>query len=147
VDFQVLATGTAAIQRSVMRNARLCPGVVALALTHTVSACGGSAVAVSSPVIIKTLDPTSQEGCYLMGVAGDLVTDPTAGTAVIWDMSGRREVVTWPNGWTARSAGSEVEVLNRKGQVAYRTGTRVDLMGGFSNVDNSFVVCGMELAP
>jgi hypothetical protein len=121
--------------------------MVALALAFTVSACGGSSASINSPVTIKTLDPTSQEGCYTMGVAGNLVTDPAAGTAIIWDMSGHREVVTWPNGWTARSAGSEVEVLNRKGQVAYRTGTRVDLMGGFSNVDNSFVVCNLELIP
>ena len=62
-------------------------------------------------------------------------------------MFGGRDVVTWPNGWTARSAGSEVEILNRKGQVAYRTGTHVNLMGGYSNVDELFVVCGMELAP
>ncbi len=82
-----------------------------------------------------------------MGVAGDLVTDPSAGTAIIWDMSGRREVVTWPNRWTARSSGSEVEVLNERGQVAYRTGTRVSLMGGFSPVDDSFVVCSLELIP
>ena len=37
---------------------------------------------ITSPVTLKTLDSTSQEGCYLMGVAGDLVTDPTAGTAI-----------------------------------------------------------------
>ena len=121
--------------------------MVALALAFTVSACGGSSVTINSPVTIKTLDPTSQEGCYVMGVAGDLVTDLTAGTAIIWDMTGHREVVTWPNRWTARSSGSEVEVLNRKGQVAYRTGTHVNLSGGFSNVDNSFVVCGLELIP
>ena len=124
-----------------MRDLRLCSGMVALALAFTVSACGGSSVT------IKTLDPTSQESCYAMGVAGNLVTDPTAGTAVIDDMSGHRDVVTWPHDWTARSSGSEVEILDRKGRVAYRTGTRVNLMGGFSHVDGSFVVCGLELIP
>ncbi len=124
-----------------MRDPRRYSGMVALALAFTVSACGGS------PVTIKTLDPGSQESCYAMGVAGNLVTDPTAGTAIINDMSGHRQFVTWPDGWTARSSGSEVEVLNRKGQVAYRTGTRVNLMGGFSHVDGSFVVCGLELIP
>lgn len=130
-----------------MRNPRLRSGMVALALAFTVSACGGSSVTIYSPVTIKTHDPTSGEGCYLMGVAGDLVTDPTAGTAIIWDLSGRRELITWPNGWTARSSGSEVEVLNTNGEVAYRTGTRVDLMGGFSRVDDSFLVCNLELIP
>jgi hypothetical protein len=120
--------------------------MVALALTFTVVACGGSSVNINSPVTIKTLDPTSQEGCYAMGVAGDLVTDPSAGTAIT-DDTGGRVVLTWPNGWTARSSGSEVEVLNRKGQVTYRTGMHVNLMGGFSRVDDSFVVCNLELIP
>ncbi len=119
--------------------------MVALALAFVVWACGGSTV--TAPVTLKTLDPTSQEGCYLMGVAGDLVTDPSAGTAITDDTFGGRVVLTWPNGWTARSSGSEVEILNRKGQVAYRTGTHVNLMGGYSNVDESFVVCGLELIP
>jgi len=118
--------------------------MVALALAFTVSACG-SPVTINSPVTIKTLDLTSQEGCYLSGVAGVLVTDPSAGTAITDDTFGGRVVLTWPNGWTARSSGPEVEVLNLKGQVAYRTGTHVNLMGGFSNVDESFVVCGLEL--
>ena len=116
-----------------MRNPRVRSGIVALALAFIVSACGDSPV--TAPVTLKTLDPTSQEGCYLMGVAGDLVTDPSAGTAITDDTFGGRVVLTWPNGWTARSSGSEVEILNRKGQVAYRTGTHVNLMGGYSNVD------------
>jgi hypothetical protein len=143
MDLQVLAPGADVIQRSVMRNPRRRSGTVALALAFAVSACGGSPV--TAPVTIKTLDRTSQERCYLMGVAGDLVTDPTAGTAII-DRGGRT-VLTWPNGWTARSSGSEVEVLNRNGQVAYRTGTHVDLMGGFSHDNESFVVCWLELVP
>ena len=80
-DFQVLAPGADVIYQSVMRKPRLRSGTVALALAFVVWACGGSTV--TAPVTIKTLDPASQESCYLMGVAGDLVTDPTAGTAII----------------------------------------------------------------
>lgn len=118
--------------------------MLSLALAFTVSACGGSTV--TGPVTIKTLDPTSQETCYLTGVAGDLVTDPTTGTAII-DDAGGRVALTWPNGWTARSSWFGVEVLSERGTVAYRTGTHVDLMGDFSHDDETFVVCWLELVP
>ena len=74
-----------------MRNRRLRPALGALVLAFTVAACGGAG---GSPVTIKTLDPTSQESCYTSGVAGNLVTDPVAGTAIIDDMTGRRKIVT-----------------------------------------------------
>ena len=82
--------------------------------------------------------------CYTSGVAGDLVIDPTAGGIAVIDlMSGRGSVVRWPTGWTGRSSGSEVKIINRKGQVAYRTGSHVDLMGGYGP-DGIFQVCGLE---
>jgi hypothetical protein len=95
------------------------------------------------PVTIKTPDPNYSEGCYTSGTTGDLVTDSTAGTAII-ESSGRRVVVTWPGGWSGRSSWRGVEVINRRGQIAYRTGTHVNLMGGYSYVDGSFLVCGLE---
>jgi uncharacterized membrane protein len=114
--------------------------VSALALAIAVSACG------NAPVAIKTMDATDgREGCYTSGVAGDLVTDPIAGTAIVDDVTGRRIVVTWPHSWTGRASGSEVEIIDRQGTTAYRTGTHVDLSGGFSFVDGSFVVCGLEV--
>jgi len=67
-----------------MRNRRLRPALGALVLAFTVAACGGAG---GSPVTIKTLAPTSQESCYTSGVAGNLVTDPVAGTAIIDDMT------------------------------------------------------------
>ena len=136
----VLAQDADVVYRSVMRTPSLCSGLGALALALTVSACG------SSPATIKTLDPNDRdESCYLSGVAGDLVIDSTAGTAIIDDMTGQRVIVTWPQAWTGRSSGSQVEIINRQGQPAYRTGTHVNLSGGFSHADGSFVVCGLEL--
>lgn len=123
-----------------MRTLSLGCGLGALAVALAVSACG------NSPVFIRTLDPNDiQESCYTSGVAGTLVADSTAGTAIVDGITGQRVIVTWPRSWTGRSAGREVEIVNRRGQTVYRTGTHVNLSGGFSYVDGSFIVCGLEL--
>jgi hypothetical protein len=79
-------------------------------------------------------------GCYTSGTTGELVADPVAGTAII-ERSGRRIAVTWPNGWTGRRSGWEVEVVDTSNAVVLRTGTRVSLMGGYTS-DGSFLTCG-----
>jgi hypothetical protein len=125
--------GNLVVGRKLVRS-----GLGVLVLTVGIVACSGSSVT------IKTLNSNdAQEGCYTSGIAGELVTDPTAGTAII-DTTGRRYVVTWPGSWTGRRSGSEVEIINRLGKVAYKTGTQVNLSGGFSYVDESFIVCGLE---
>jgi hypothetical protein len=80
-------------------------------------------------------------GCYTSGMSGDLVTDDVAGVAII-EPSGRRIAVTWPTGWTGRTSGTEVEILDSNGDVYMRTGTRVYLMGGYWYVNDSFLTCG-----
>jgi hypothetical protein len=110
-------------------------------LAVTLVACSGG----GSPVAIRTVG-AGDNVCFTSGTAGDLVTDPASGTAII-EAGGRRVPVTWPTGWTGRSSGSEVEVLDRTGEVAYRTGTHVDLAGGYRGEDRSFLVCGLELIP
>jgi hypothetical protein len=80
-------------------------------------------------------------GCYTSGVEGQLVTDPDAGTAIIDNMGGHRAAVTWPIGYTGRRSWSEVEVLDRSGNVVVRTGTLVNLPGGYWT-DGSFLACG-----
>jgi hypothetical protein len=87
----------------------------------------------------------SLNGCYTSGTGGELVTDPDTGTAII-EGSGRRIAVTWPLGWTGRSSGSEVEILDGSGKVVARTGTQVSLMGGYWN-DGSFLTCGPIPSP
>jgi hypothetical protein len=84
-------------------------------------------------------------GCYTSGTGGELVTDPDTGTAII-EGSGRRIAVTWPLGWTGRSSGSEVEILDISGKVVARTGTQVSLMGGYW-YDGSFLTCGPIPSP
>jgi hypothetical protein len=50
--------------------------------------------------------------------------------------------VTWPRGFTARRSGSEVEVLDRFGEVVARTGAEIHLVGGYEN--GGFLVCNLE---
>ena len=98
------------------------------------------------PVAIKTgslypdADPT-RIGCYTSGVSGELVDDPSAGTAIIDGMSGRRTLVTWPIGWTGRNSLFGTSVINSRGEVIARTGTHVNLSGGYWT-DGSFLACG-----
>jgi hypothetical protein len=40
----------------------------------------------------------------------------------------------WPVGYTGRQAGAEVEVLDTAGHVAARTGTRIHLEGGYTDL-------------
>jgi hypothetical protein len=80
-------------------------------------------------------------GCYTSGIGGQLVPDPAAGVAIIDRMNGHRAIVTWPRGYTARRAWSGVEVLNRAGRVVARTGTHIELSGGFGP-DGTFLECG-----
>ena len=80
-------------------------------------------------------------GCYTSGTSGDLVTDPVSGVAII-EPGGRRIAVTWPPGWTGRRSGFEVEIVTPAGDVHMRTGTHVQLMGGYWYVNDSFLTCG-----
>jgi hypothetical protein len=70
-------------------------------------------------------------GCYTNFAVGQLVVDAEFGTALIED--GREAVpVMWPPGTTGRQAGSEVEVVNKKGEVIARTGNRYQIEGAGS---------------
>ena len=62
---------------------------------------------------------TGATGCYAGGESGStgpLVADPTYGTSF------RGQPVMWPAGYSARRAGSEVEVLDATGRVRATTG-------------------------
>jgi hypothetical protein len=100
------------------------------------------------PIKTGTLTPDASPGffsCYTSGTGGELVTDPDTGTAII-EGNGRRVAVTWPLGWTGRSSGAEVEILDSSGKVVARTGTQVSLMGGYW-YDGSFLTCGPIPSP
>ena len=78
-------------------------------------------------------------GCYLNFAVGRLLIDPVAGTAIEQTRPGAEEddvsvtPVMWPTGYTGRRSGSEVEVLDERGQVVARTGSKWRLQGGYES--------------
>jgi hypothetical protein len=105
-------------------------------------------------VTLLTKDPNlhPQDGCFLSFVVGDLITDPTYGTAIIEVTKGipkdyvHTYPVMWPPGYTGRQAGSEVEVLNRSGRAVARTGSHIKILGGYYS-DNPRVWLACNLGP
>jgi hypothetical protein len=91
------------------------------------------------PVTLRT----GSVGCNLSNIEGELVTDPVAGVAII-EPSGRRRPVIWSRTWTGRQSGSEIEVLNSRGNVEYRTGSYVHLSGAPDPDSDGWLACGLE---
>jgi hypothetical protein len=111
-----------------------------LALTISLAACGGG-----SPVTLKYISPGGPDNCYLPAFEGELVSDPTAVT-VFNAQYGLRMPVLWPAGWTGRTSGSEVEVLDPRGTVVARTGTSFYPSGGL-DADGNWEMCDQVLLP
>lgn len=101
----------------------------------------------SEPVKLLTHSgPIGMALCCVPYVAGPLLPDEVNGVVVrVEDVSQafsgyefhpaketRTLAVTWPEGYTGRWAGSEVEVLNASGEVVVRTGERVICFEEFS---------------
>jgi hypothetical protein len=105
---------------------------VTLVLAMLLAGCGGSV-----PLL------TGGSGsCLLNWFEGELVSDPAYGTAII-QRNGRPLPVRWPIGYTGRSSGLEVEVLDASGQVVVRTGSEVHLAGGYYGKDpRAWLACG-----
>jgi hypothetical protein len=80
-------------------------------------------------------------GCYTNFALGQLVEDPASGTAIV--EMGRRTPVMWPAGYTGRRSVWEVEIADSWGRVVARTGTRVQIEGGY--IDGAFLACGYVL--
>ena len=102
---------------------------------------GMAACASGSPVQLWT----GSSSCYLSNARGELVADDSVGVAIIEKSAGnpdRTTKIRWPGEFTARRSGSEVDVLDRRGIVVARTGTRMELQGGYG-VDGGFEVCGL----
>ena len=115
---------------------------VMLVLAVTLAGCG-------APVLLLTgtggLHATvGMTACYTSFATGQLVPDPAYGTAII--ETDRPVPVMWPDGYTGRQSGSEVEVLDKSGHVVARTGTVVRLEGGYwGESPRAFVACGYVL--
>ncbi len=131
---------------------------LALGLAVGVAVVGlrGSAVTIlTGPGGIPGNTASSYTGCYTDFIVGELVTDPTYGTAVIeHDPNGRnpdqRYPVMWLPGDTGRQSGSEVEILDRSGKVVARTDQVWKIAGGGwggwdASLPRVWVACGYVL--
>jgi hypothetical protein len=122
------------MRRSLMRRAT--PAVILLAC---VAACGAG-----EPVSLLT---GGQSGCYLANTTGMLIVDAQAGTAIVSEDMGRTTAaVRWPPGFTGRTSGDQVEVLDTSGHVVARTGQRYELLGGY-NEDGTWDACADGVYP
>jgi hypothetical protein len=88
------------------------------------------------------LGSSGMVGCYTNFALGQLEFDSASGTAIV--ENDRRTPVKWPEGYTARQSGWEVEVADASGHVVARTGTRVQIEGGYTG--GSFYACGYVLS-
>jgi len=78
-------------------------------------------------VALRTSDTdTIGTPCFLSGVEGELILDASSGLAWRLGPDDIRPVI-WPRGFTARHVGSEVQVVDRDGQVVATTGRKVEV--------------------
>jgi hypothetical protein len=106
-----------------------------------------AAIAVSFlwPVPLLTAPDDGMVGCYTSGTSGVLTTDATYGTAIIENEAAIP--VMWPHGFTGRNSGYQVEVVDTSGHVVARTGTRVQIGGGYTGENpRAFLACGSVVA-
>jgi hypothetical protein len=93
-----------------------------LALAFCLIGCASSG---GGSVPLKTDESVTRYGdmCILMHEVVDVTADPLSGEPVLNGGGGAYDV-SWPHGFTARRAGSEVEVLDASGSVVLTTGAR-----------------------
>jgi hypothetical protein len=91
------------------------------------------------PVAIRT----GPVGCYASSIEGELVTDPVDGVALI-EPGGHRRSVIWSSSWSGRRSGAEVEILNSRGKVEFRTGSYVHIAGARDPDSDGWMACALE---
>jgi hypothetical protein len=123
---------------------------VAALLAGAMVGCASPGATLGEPVELLVGAPSAGEACSNVNwIEGQLVADPTYGTAVTSDFYSQRIVpVMWRRGYTGRRSGSEVAVLDPGGKVVAVTGHRYRMEGGSvgGNPDGgppfSFWACG-----
>jgi hypothetical protein len=93
------------------------------------------------PVPLLTAPDDGMVGCFTSGTHGVLLADATYGTTLIEHDAA--VPVMWPHGFTGRHSGFQVEVVDTSGHVVARTGTRVQIDGGYTGENpRAFLACG-----
>lgn len=119
----------------------------------TAAACAsGPAIALLTATPHDQIDGLGS--CYMSGITGDLEADLVFGTAVVETVhlqgGSQKQAswpVKWPLGYTGRQSGSAIEVLDGSGRVVARTGTKVELAGGYENGDWAACARGIQTLP
>jgi hypothetical protein len=107
---------------------------LAFAILGMVAACNSG-----QPVTLLTGNPGS--GCFAANTTGLLIADARTGTTIVSeDMARTAVAVRWPAGYSGRTSGDQVEVLDQSGHVVARTGQRYELLGGY-NPDGTWAAC------
>ena len=131
-------------------RARLLGALAAAAITFVLALLVQSHWPGESVPLLAGAGRDGHGGCYLNFAVGRLLVDPVAGTAIeqisphgggIGIESAHVTPVMWPTGFTGRRSGSEVEVLDRQGQVVARTGSNWRLQGGYEG--DYWLTCAM----
>ncbi len=126
-------------------------GTVALALSLVGCYAGGAGASpgesldgLASPsaspsglVPLVTVETASFGSCVLdLYYVGDVIADPTSGAPTD---AATGESFAWPKGFTARRAGTEVEVLDAAGNVVLMTGLRYRMCPAVHDLGSSSV--------
>jgi hypothetical protein len=82
--------------------------------------------------------------CYFLYRVVDVVADPISGEPILKGTKGTNYSVTWPRGFSARRAGSEVEVLDTSGTVVLTTGARYSICPSDFVHGDGWVVGGVK---
>jgi hypothetical protein len=122
---------------------------ILVALTLASFACWALAapMRLTAPLLTGNLGSGSEAGvgCFTSGATGQLVTDAAYGTALV--EANQTTPVMWPKGYTSRASGWEVDVVDKSGHVVARTGTRVEIEGGYQGENpRAFFACGYVLS-
>ena len=96
-----------------------------LALALCLLGCG-AVVLPWDRVALRTSDTDTSSECSLSGRRGELILDAEFGLAWSAGPDDIRPVI-WPRGFTGRRVGSEVEVLDRDGNVVATTGREYEI--------------------
>jgi hypothetical protein len=96
---------------------------VALAMSLLGCSSAGSSAPPGGPVPMLTVETQTSFGSCVLDLfyVADVIADPASGAPTD---AATGESFAWPKGFTARRAGSEVEVFDRAGNVVLMTGRR-----------------------
>ena len=96
--------------------------VIPAVLVMSAMGCGArGAPGATQPPAGQLITVSHWGGCYLSGPSGTLVKD-SRHLVAFQDVGHVSKQVAWPEGYTVRSAGEELEVLDTEGNVAAVTG-------------------------